>query len=150
MLLLLLALLGAQTPRKQPSLASPPNEALPVTGTFSDLQYNEEGDDLVGTEIRIVVAKNGYQATIQFAEGEPSDLIVVPVHFGFESMRIGGVQKSSKHEVEKVRFDIPEGSEHAGSFEGVVTRKFLSGTFHFGPGGKFHVKLPRRRSYWER
>jgi hypothetical protein len=150
MLLLVLVLLGAQTLRNQPSLAFPQNEALPITGTFSDLRYNEEGGDVIGTEIRIVVAKKGYQATIQFGEGEPSDLIVVPVHFGFESMRIGEVQKPPKYEAEKVRFDLPEGSDYAGSFEGEVTRKSLSGNFHFARGGKLHVKLPKKRSYWER
>jgi hypothetical protein len=46
------------------------------TGTFSSMYYNEESTDLVGMEIRIVVGRDGYQGTIQYARGEPTDLIL--------------------------------------------------------------------------
>jgi hypothetical protein len=58
---------AATAPAKRP--ASP-------TGTFSSMYYNEEGGDLIGTEIRIVYTRKGFQGTIQDAEGEPDELIL--------------------------------------------------------------------------
>jgi hypothetical protein len=100
-----------------------------MTGTFSDMYFNEEGGDLLGTEVRIVVGKDGYQATVQLAEGGPSDLMVVDVQTSGDS----------------VRFKLPSGER----FEGRVTAKYLRGQFVDTGGPPQVVKLARGRSYWD-
>jgi hypothetical protein len=142
---LMLALFLSQ---KSLALSFPNGEALPLTGTYSDLRFNEEAGDLLGTEIRIVVAKDGYAATLQFGEGGASDLIVVPIHFDFEIAPVGESIRPTTPESEGVQFTIPSG-EYTGKFKGKVTRKYLQGTFEFTAGGKEQIKLPRKKSYWE-
>lgn len=109
--------------------------ALPITGTFSDLRYVEESGDLVGTEIRIAAAGDGYQAVVQFAEGAPGELTTVPVIFA-----------PAGEEQSELRFDLPSTSPYAGRFLGRVTRQLLEGEFVFASGGRLAVRLPRRTS----
>lgn len=78
-----------------------------MTGTFTDLAYNREGGDVMGTEIRIVAGRHGLQATVQVAEGSPSDLVLIP------TVRVG--------QGEKLRFDLPPNDLDLRSFDGVVT-----------------------------
>ncbi len=47
-----------------------------ATGTFSSMYFHPEAGDLLGTEIRIVYTRNGFQGTYQQAQGEPSELIL--------------------------------------------------------------------------
>ena len=47
------------------------------TGTFSSLSYHREAGDLLGYEVRIVFTINGYEGTIQIAEGGPERLILL-------------------------------------------------------------------------
>ena len=103
------------------------------TGTFSSLKYNSESGDLGGVEIRIVYAKTGYQAALQFSEGAPTDLIIVNPSFDGTS----------------VYFEIPETNDYAGSFSGTIDNKSLKGTFRFKTGGEWKVNLPRKPSYWD-
>ena len=77
--------------------------ALPITGTFSDLRYVEESGDLVGTEIRIAAAGDGYQAVVQFAEGSPGELTIANVTFA-----PAGDEQSA------LNFDLPATSPYAG------------------------------------
>jgi len=58
-----------------PAMAPAKRPASP-TGTFSSMYYNEEGGDLIGTEVRIVYTRKGFQGTVQDAEGEPDELIL--------------------------------------------------------------------------
>lgn len=57
-----------------PGPASARRPANP-TGTFSSMYYHPEAGDLLGMEIRMVYSRNGFQGTIQDAQGEPDDLI---------------------------------------------------------------------------
>lgn len=100
-----------------------------VTGTFSDMYYNTEGGDLLGTEVRIVRGKSGYQATVQVAQGSPADVVVVNVWTSGDS----------------VRFVLPDSER----FVGRVTSKFLRGQFLKTGGPPQVVKLARGRSYWD-
>ncbi len=59
-----------------PTVAVAQRPASP-TGTFSSMYYHPEGTDLLGTEIRIVYTRKGFQGTIQSAEGEPDELILI-------------------------------------------------------------------------
>src|ERR1700730_17937460 len=54
--------------------------AMPrLTGTYSDMYYNVQGGDVLGTEIRIVNTRKGFQGVIQFSEGAPEELVVVDI-----------------------------------------------------------------------
>jgi len=108
-------------------------ESVRITGTYSDMYYNKEGGDVLGEEIRIVATAAGYQGVLQFAEGVPSDLIVVDV-------RLDG---------NKVSFSIPGPSAYAGQFAGVLDNGVLKGELRFKSGTTEVIKLPRRKSYWD-
>jgi len=103
------------------------------TGTFSTFTFNKEGGDLLGVEIRIVRSHDGYQAAVQFAEGEPGSLTVVPVTF----------------DGQKLRFEIPMGKDQRDVFEGTVGARALVGRFSRGVGAGDELRLPRKKSYWD-
>jgi hypothetical protein len=73
-----------------PGMAAPRRHAaVQLAGTYSNLEYNEEGGDLLGIEIKIVPAPHErFQAAVLVSEGAPSSLFVVDVkvirsHSGF-------------------------------------------------------------------
>ncbi|MBI5190551.1 MAG: hypothetical protein HZA22_07735 [Nitrospirae bacterium] len=104
------------------------------TGTFSDLEYNEEGGDLLGSEIRIVVGKDGYEGTFQISEGEPDSLVLLsPVVID---------------DGNNVSFKIKSGY-YAGKFTGRIAKDILTGTLTLVDGTKIKFHLKRGRSYWE-
>ena len=106
---------------------------LRITGTYSNMYFNEEGGDVSGEELKIVLACKGYQGALQFAQGVPSDLVVVDV-------KVDGT---------KVTFSIPERSEYPGRFRGIVENGVLKGKFSFANGASEEVKLKRGKSYWD-
>lgn len=59
-----------------PAVAHAGRPASP-TGTFSSMYFHPEAGDLLGTEVRIVYTRKGFQGTIQFAEGEAGELILI-------------------------------------------------------------------------
>lgn len=48
----------------------------PGAGTYSSMFYNGESGDINGDEIRIVATRKGFQGTVQFGRGEPTELIL--------------------------------------------------------------------------
>ena len=52
-----------------------------ITRIFSDMYFNQEGGDLLGTEIFIVYGgrETGYVAFVQESDGEPGPPMIVPV-----------------------------------------------------------------------
>ncbi len=108
-------------------------EPIRITGTYSDMYYNKEAGDVVGEEMRIVATAAGYQGVLQFAEGVPSDLIVVDV----------------KLDGNKVSFSIPGSSVYAGPFAGTLDNGVLRGELRFKSGTTEVIRLPRRKSYWD-
>jgi hypothetical protein len=106
-----------------------------LTGTFTDLSYHAEGGDVLGTEIRIVAGRHGLQATIQEAEGSPSDLVLVPKVVATVDGRI--------------RFDVPVNELDIRHFEGVITPAQITGVWTLTDGTTERVVLKRGRSYWE-
>ena len=104
-----------------------------LTGTFTDMSYNQEGGDVVGHELRIVVTTAGYEGIYQVAEGEPSELMVVNIAF----------EKNNK-----ISFLIPSGT-YAGSFTGAISDKGITGVFNHRGGAAEHINLPRHTSYWD-
>jgi len=104
-----------------------------VTGTYTNMYYNAEGGDVLGDEIKIVYTRNGYQGVVQFAEGEPEELVIV-------SVEVVGA---------KISFSVPDSSPYAGKFTGIIEREVLKGEFKFKNGGADKVELKRGKSYWD-
>lgn len=114
---------------KSPSSPKP----IRVTGTYSNMSYNAEGGDVLGDEVRIVYTRNGYQGVVQFAEGEPEELVIV-------SVEVVGM---------RISFSVPESSPYAGQFSGTIENGILKGEFHFKTGGVDKVELKKGKSYWD-
>ena len=103
-----------------------------VTGFFSDMRYNKEGGDVLGTEVHIVFSQDKHHAVIQCAEGAPGVPVVVPV-------AVSGAE---------IEFEVPDQRETLccpGKFRGTVSKDALRGKFD-----TCHDKLvlKRRQSYW--
>ena len=117
----------AATPIQEPSKYA--------TGTFTNFEYNEEGDDLLGMEVKIVpVAGERFQAAIQISEGEPGPLVVVDVSVKGDA----------------VAFKVDGNGTPGWSFRGSVTPKMLSGLITYQSGRQEKIRLARRCSYWDR
>ncbi len=105
-----------------------------VTGTYTNMYYNKEGGDVLGEELKIVVTQGGrYQGALQFAEGEPQDLIVVDIELKGDT----------------VSFSVPDTDSYAGRFSGTIANGILRGQFKFKRGGIENVTLKKGKSYWD-
>jgi len=100
------------------------------TGMFSDMQYNDDGGDLLGTEVFITYAHDGYFVVYQSSEGEPITPVVVPA-------TISGTS---------ITFVVPKTADPRGSFSGTIGAKELTGSFS---GSKEIIHLKRKASYWQ-
>lgn len=104
-----------------------------ITGTYTSMYFNKEGGDLLGEELKIVLTSKGYQGALQFAEGEPSELMIVDVQI----------------EGNKVSFIIPATYAYAGQFSGTIQNGVIRGMFRFKGGGQEVVELKKGKSYWD-
>ena len=102
-----------------------------ITGTFTNAFWHEEAGDLLGIELRIVLAK-GYvfQGTLQWFEGGPVDL------------RLVNVVVEDNHIILE---DI--GNPGVSIFEGAVERDGIRGYFKGFSEEQF---LRREPGYWEK
>jgi hypothetical protein len=100
---------------------------LRVSGIYSDLHYNEEAGDLLGTEVWLTPTNSGWHAVVQIAEGEPDVPVVV-------FAEVDGAN---------VSFEIP-GGDRPLRFIGRVSDRSLDGTL-----GHETLSLKRGRSYWQ-
>ncbi|WP_158880676.1 hypothetical protein [Rhodanobacter sp. L36] len=100
------------------------------TGMFSDMAYNDEGGDLLGTEIFVTYARDGYFVVYQSSEGEPTTPAVMPA-------TISGTS---------IKFAVPKTSDPRGNFVGTIGSKELTGSFS---GSKEIIHLKRKASYWQ-
>ena len=123
--LMLLTLMVASS-----AAAAPASKQPKPTGMFSDMQYNDEGGDLLGTEVFITYAHDGYFVVYQSSEGEPITPVVVPA-------TISGTS---------ITFVVPKTADPRGSFSGTIGAKELTGSFS---GSKEIVHLKRKASYWQ-
>jgi hypothetical protein len=109
-----------------------------VPGIYSDLHYNSEGGDLLGTEVFIVFSDaNGYVAFFQCWEGGTTMPVVVPV----------------KVEGDRISFSVPAPSLGEGKYQGSVSAAGLDGTWHHrlsdGSFSDEKIRLKRTKSYWQ-
>lgn len=102
-----------------------------VTGIYSNMVYNNEGGDVLGTEIFVVNANRGYYVVFQSSEGEPAPPVVIPA-------KIDGTS---------VSFTLPADVDPRGTFTGKVDAKGITGSF--SGGNRQTVTLPRKGSYWQ-
>jgi len=119
-----------------PLQASEPK--IQITGIYSDLYYNREGGDLLGTELFIVGAgSHGHMAFVQSWQGGTGVPVVVPI-------QVDG---------NKVTFSVPEQSLGEGKYEGRISRTGFDGTWHhpLASGGfaEDPIHLKRKKSYWQ-
>ena len=112
-------------------------QKVKYTGTFTSLEFNQEGGDLLGEEIHIVLTQKGYQGALQISEGEPSQIILVQVVFD---------QSNS------VRFEIPSSSPSYGGgvFDGKIDSLGIKGVLRLKGGVENLIKWKRGRSYWDK
>ncbi len=104
-----------------------------ITGTYTSMHFNEEGGDVLGEELKIVVGKQGYQGALQFANGEPEDLLVVDIIV----------------DQKKISFRVPDASEEAGYFTGTIEDGMIKGVFAYKGGATETVILKKGKSYWD-
>jgi len=108
----------------------------PRTSDYWDIlghAFIEEAGDVLGTEIRIAYAGDGFQGVVQMAEGAPGRLMLVDV-----------VQSGND-----IRFELPADNELPGSFRGKISNGWLRGEFRFKNGFIEKVALRRGKSYWD-
>jgi len=100
-----------------------------VTGTFSSLEYNQDGGDLNGVEIFIFFAGE-HMVLFQESVGEP----VVP---SLVKAKVNG---------DTVEFTVPGIGGGRRTFTGKISKTHLVGKFS---GSREQLKLLRRSSYWQ-
>jgi hypothetical protein len=105
------------------------------TGTYSSLEYNKEGGNLLGMELKIVSTKYGYQGVLQISEGIPSELMLVGIQI----------------EKENISFEIPKAYSIYGGmiFQGKFDENGITGSFISGGKPGNPEKLIRKPSYWD-
>ena len=101
-----------------------------VTGIYSDMVYNRQGGDVLGTEIFIVYSRKGYFVSFQSSEGEP------PVPVIIKALVAGS----------SIEFDLPPDVDTRGHFVGTINDSELRGSFASN-GQTIHLK--RKNSYWQ-
>ena len=105
-----------------------------ITGTYTHMYYNEEGGDVLGEELKIVATQGRrHQGALQFAEGEPGNLLVVNIEVTGDA----------------IRFAVPEGETHAGSFSGTISGDAIHGEFRYANRAVEKVVLKKGKSYWD-
>jgi hypothetical protein len=104
-----------------------------VFGTFSDLRYNAEAGDVVGTEITIMPQYRSAYAIFQCAEGAPTDPIFIPVEI----------------KENRITFKVASPDSCPGIYTGIVSANGMKLSVRNSDfnGNGF---LPRRKSYWAR
>lgn len=108
-----------------------------ITGIYSDLYYNEEGGDLLGTEIFIVYSGSEYVAFFQCWEGGSAGPTVSTVEVNGDA----------------ISFKVPAPSFGEGTYKGHITKKGFDGTWTRlltnGTIVQGSVHLKRKLSYWQ-
>lgn len=110
------------------------NEANPprtkVTGIYSNMSYNKEGDDVLGIEVFLVYSRDGYRVVYQSSDGDPGAPVVLP----------------AKIKEDSISFSLPFNIDPRGDFSGTISATEMVGTFS-SSGQTVH--LTRRQSYWQ-
>jgi hypothetical protein len=108
-----------------------------IPGIYTNLNYNSEGGDLLGTEVFIVNADvNGYVAFVQSWQGGTTMPVVVAV----------------KVDGDKLSFSIPAPSLGEGEYKGTISATGFDGTWRHRDArnglSEEKIHLKRTKSYW--
>ncbi|MES2296642.1 MAG: hypothetical protein V4582_06340 [Pseudomonadota bacterium] len=113
------------------------NKSHPVRcqGTYSSFEFNKEGGDLLGLEIKIVPAGEHFEAVVQSAQGEPGALFLATA-------------TCSKG---RITISIPKQPDRPFvSLEGVVSKNGIKAQLNYEGGSVEKIFVPRRPGYWDR
>lgn len=129
--LLGLALLASAFPD---SWAATPTPPLKISGIYTDLAFNSEGGDLLGTELMIVPRQSkgdpAWSVFVQISEGGTPYMALIP-------LTLNG---------NKIEFNLPPGTSYGGMhFTGTISS---IGIRLDTPSGQVEV-LRRGKSYWQ-
>lgn len=108
--------------------------ANPISGIYSNINYNTEGGDLLGMELFIFPSNTGpqlkYLVLVQIAEGGAPFAALVPLIIKDKT----------------IEFTLPSGKHHS---KERFTGKFVDGVLviHWSSGTEEHLK--RGKSYWQ-
>lgn len=119
-----------------PVFAGEPGQQKP-TGLYSSFYYNQEGGDLIGIEILILIGGSDYYVVFQSSEGVPFVPEIAQASID------GNVLKFSLAEKE---------FGYSGEFEGIISEQGIIGQFKNGqlsPSGEKKVMLVKGSSYWQ-
>jgi hypothetical protein len=120
-----------------PQIAQATGSKPSITGIYSNMDFNEEGGDVLGIEVFLVYTSKGYYVVFQSSAGEPTVPIVVRAK----------INKS------KIEFSLPQSSKnYSGRFLGKITPSEIKGSFELeqiGPHGEKEIILKRKKSYWQ-
>ena len=105
------------------------NKNINITGIYSDMYYNKEGGDVLGSEIFLLYSAKGYFIVYQYSEGEPSVPLIT----------------EAKVKDLTIEFTIQGTGNYNGTFKGNITREGLKGKFENG----YELNLKRKTSYWQ-
>jgi len=109
-----------------------------ITGIYSDLEYNQEGGDLLGTEIFIVYsADDSFVGFVQCWEGGTTRPDVVPI-------KVSGDTISFKVLAPSLGEGTYKGRVVKTGFDGEWTHPSADGTSKTEP-----IHLKRKQSYWQ-
>jgi len=128
-----------------PSAIAAQHTHTPIVGIYSTLHYNPASGDVLGTEIIVSPADNGFQLSYQTADGVPGPVYRV-------TARVRG--DSISFQLPPDTLQVMNGPTQVGvqlqphpHFRGRITATGLRGRFD----GEKNELLPRRvRSYWNR
>ncbi len=108
-----------------------------IGGIYSNLRYNQDGGDLLGTELLVVGTENGWVVFYQHWEGGADKPIVVPATVDHDH----------------ISFAIPDSDGGGGGYEGRISISGFEGTVRHrdstGATKADPISLKRKPSYWE-
>ena len=107
------------------------------TGIYSDIYFNKEGGDLLGTEIFLLHSGDGYYVLFQSAQGGLS----IPVLVSASLIK------------NKLSFELPKNRNgYGGLFSGIIYHNRIEGRLSNGqlsPSGQEIFILKKGKSYWQ-
>lgn len=103
------------------------------TGFFTNLNYNNEGGDLLGYELYLGLVRNGYTGVLYECQGGCFPMQVIEPSF----------------EGDNIIFDYTDIEGELLMFKGTVDSNGITGSFYLPDAGPLEViRLKRKQSYW--
>jgi hypothetical protein len=104
-------------------------------GTYTNMHDGQSRGSVLGEELRIVYTDKDYEGMLQFAVGEPGEIVIVPV-------------KLTGNKIEFTVPDLPP-MYKASRFSGMIDPMTIRGQFIYRNGSSREVVLKKGKSYWD-